>query len=237
TLQGRAQQGRLWILLKTAAAVRSPSAEATAASAPPPSRRDAGAVEGHRQRLRSAEDAALEEAHLARGATQVAEARKQLLEGNAALESCERRAEAVVDAEAEGHVLLRIAAQLESVSVRVLARVAVRGREQHHQVLALVDLGSRDLRIARGHARQHLDRRYVAERLLDEARNEGRVALDGREVLRAVEQQVDRVPDQVRGRLVSRYEHQDQEEDQLVEAEPAVLLVLDEHAEEVVGGL
>src|SRR5262249_485324 len=97
------------------------------------------------------------------------EARQQLLEGDAQLAAREARAEAEVDAEAEGGVRVRRALRVEPLGERERALVAVRGGEGHVDARALRDRDAADLDVARRHPRETGHRRLEAQELLDRA--------------------------------------------------------------------
>ena len=87
-------------------------------------------------------------------------------------------------------------------------------------------------------ARHRLGRGVEAQRLLDGARNAGRVACDRGALLGVLGEQVCGVADELRGRLVARDDEEEAEPQQLRVGERlALLLGRDQHTQEVVAGL
>ena len=91
------------------------------------------------------------------------EALGELLERLLAFEPGQRRAEAVVDAVAEGEVLDVGPADVDAIGVGEARRVAVGRREQGDDALARLDLDVADERGLRGDAAGEVDRAVVAE--------------------------------------------------------------------------
>src|SRR5690606_6381299 len=103
------------------------------------------------------------------GEPQAGPALRQLAEDDLPLQARERVAEAEVGAEAEREVAVRLARDVEAVRVGELLGIAVGGAEREDHRLALPHLLAAELDVRLGELEQELDRRVVAEQLLDRA--------------------------------------------------------------------
>ena len=111
----------------------------------------------------------------ARVEREAVEPREQRAERDVHLLARERRADAVVDAHAEGEVLGRVRARdVEAVGVGELRRVAVRGGEAQHADRAGRDLRALDLAVLRADAPHVRGGRGEAQHLLHQVRDAAR---------------------------------------------------------------
>jgi hypothetical protein len=145
-----------------------------------------------------------------------------------------------VDPLTKGHLAVRIRPpDLECVRVRESGRIVVgRGQPDQHGLAARDDRAA-DLHVLLGEARQRrLQGTPVAQHLLDGCRRQAGIGLEAGQLLRVGQQREDAAGDQVDRRDVAGEEEDEDHRQELVLVEPvAVLLGVDELADQVVGGL
>ena len=179
--------------------------------------------------------------HLEGGARhdpEVAEALDQHAERHAALEPGEGRAEAEVDAVAEGDVPVRAAPDVEPLGIRELGFVAVRRADPGDGRLAGPERLAADLSVFHHGPEHRLDRRAIAEHLLDRVGQEGgvraKLVVDRGPIVEAE----DCVREEVGRRLVPRDEEEHAEAEQVGLGELLALdLGRDQPADQVVAWL
>ena len=103
------------------------------------------------------------------------EALQDLFERDAALQSRERLADAVVGAEAEREDLARLALDVEAIGIRDVSLVAVRRRDEQRHDAARGNRLAVPLGVARRVATRLERRRLEAQHFLDRVRHEGRI--------------------------------------------------------------
>ena len=133
----------------------------------------------------------------------VLEPRDQLVVERPGLEPGEVRAEAVVGAEPERDVPIRVARDVEDVRVLEHGLVAVRRRERHQHRLALGNGHAAEDLIAGGGAHELLHRRHVPEHLLHRARHEVEVVHQESQLLGMREQRRESAADRGAGGVVA----------------------------------
>src|SRR5260370_20553562 len=154
------------------------------------------------------------------------------------LDPGERCAEADVHAAAEAEVLIVLAGRVKVVGVAEALRVAAAGGEHEDERRTLGNGDTRDFDIGERRAlRQHVDRGFVAQQLLDGAGQQRGRAAQQLQRFGAAEQREHAVSDQVDGRLMSGDEQQDRGGHQFHTGKAAFGAgVVDERGEHVVGG-
>ena len=169
---------------------------------------------------------------------QVREALEQLHQRHLRLQPGQRRADADVRPAAEGDVRAVLAGDVEAVRVLEHRRIAVGGAQPDGHRLAGFQRAACDLHVARGQPRGDVDRRLVAQDLLDQGAGQLRVGLEFRQLLRVQQQQPHAVADQVGGGQVAANQQGPQVDAQLVVRQvDAGGLQLDHVADQVVAGV
>ena len=109
-----------------------------------------------------------------------------------------------MDALAEGDVVLGIRAlEVDLFRVREGFRVTVRRSPEQHHHRARGDRRPTEFDVGVGLAEMPLEGRFEPQRLLENGGNQRSVRADALEQIRALKQQIDRVADQARRRLVA----------------------------------
>ncbi len=142
--------------------------------------------------------------------------------------------EAVMDAMAEREVTGRVAADVEAVRLVPPSFVAIGGSEEQESLASRGQGHPVQLDVARQHARERLGRGVEAQCLLDGRRNERRVGQEPRALVGKGGEPVDRVAEQLGGRLVARDQQQEAEAEHLGGGErPVTFLRGDERAHQI----
>src|SRR5262245_2147526 len=206
-----------------AACARTKPASSTARSGvtrpSPPSGPRGARLERDRQRLQPAE----RQAQTMLGLFDRERELRQLLDERAdrdlAFHAREWRADAEVDAPAERNVAVVGATEIQTVGLRKLSGIAIRGADEgeHHVALGNRASGKRD--VLAGNARGPLDRAVVAKQLLDRSLDQRRVLAQPSKLFGMAQERQGPVADQVDGRFMPRDEEQDARGQQLGLAE------------------
>ena len=155
-------------------------------------------------------------------------------ERDLAFEAREPGPQAEVGAAAERHDLRLLACDVEAVRLREDGRIAVARAEQDDDLFALRDRRLGDLDVRRRGSRRQLDRRVVAQQLLDGGLDGGAV-LEQVQLVAVAQEREHAVADEVLRRLVSGDEDQDAQAEQLLLRQLLVVLLGgDERGQEVV---
>ena len=175
----------------------------------------------HPQRLRPAErDVRVEAELLVLHQREPREPARQLGERQLRLELSEARAQAEVDALAEGQVAAGVGAvEVEGVGLGEDRGVAARGGQPEEELGARGQLDAAHARGLRRHPPPHADRGVEAQRLLDGARDRRRIGDDARPARRVLEQPPHEVADEVVRRLVAGEAQREQDRGDLLERE------------------
>src|SRR5207244_8130510 len=132
---------------------------------------------------------------------------------------------AEVDPKAERVVAVRGAADVESVRIRKLIRIAVRGAEQQADWLAFADDLAADLDVFVGHASRHLDGGFETEELFDGGFDQRRIIAQTLELIRVAQDRIQSVAREVGGGFGARRQEEKQQRQELVAAQPLALLL------------
>src|SRR5271166_6382577 len=155
------------------------------------------------------------------GELQARQAVEQDRQHSRQFETGERRADAEMDAGAEGHMRIGLASGVEGVGVRKTLRIAIGGAKQQADPLALLEGDAGELHVLERVALKEMQRRVEPQELLDR-RRAGLPARKGR-IDAAFEHRLHPVADGVDRRLMASVEQKDAGGDEFVLAEPAAV--------------
>ena len=119
------------------------------------------------------------------------------------LQTRERGTETEMNALAEGQMLIGFSGDIETRGIVELGFVAIGRADPRHDPGPLRDRKSSKLHVISGHTEHRLHRRTVAKHFFDGASEQVRVGLKLLPFARMLQQRLDGIPDQVRGRLVA----------------------------------
>ena len=145
----------------------------------------------------------------------VGKASSSALKAMAAFHARQRRAQAVMDAAAEGHVLAGVAGDVEAVRLGEGRGIAVGRAQDQQDFVAFPDLVAEQVEILHGDALVDLHRPVEAQELVDRRADQLGLAPQQGELVGRAQQRQHAVADQVHGRFVARHQQQLGERDDL----------------------
>src|SRR5215472_10732069 len=149
---------------------------------------------------------------------------KERTQGNLALHASKRRSDAEVDAEAERHVAIVGAGEVEPVGIGEMAGVPVGRADGGNDHASAWDLAAADLNVSIGDPCRPLDRAVVSQKLLDGGRDERRIVLELCHLVGMLEQGQRAIADQVHRGLVTSDEEEQAHGEQLTLVQLVALL-------------
>lgn len=149
------------------------------------------------------------------GQLEMAEAGQQRGERHLAFQPGQRRAEAVVDAAAEGHMAVGVTGDVEAARIGEGRRVTVRRSEHQHDLIAGPDPPTGQVEVLGGNPLGDLDRAVEPEQLVDGTGDQLGRAPQQLKLARSAQQGEDAVADEVHSRLVPGDQEKHREVDDL----------------------